>query len=122
VDAEVRLEASLVQTGRGGDGGDGSDGGPGQPGGLGGKGAVMSKPSLPGGDGGRGGDGSAGGSGGPGGGGPSIGIAWLGKSIVTKDVTFELGRSGRGGTSLDATAPDGENAEIYPPLESDAGK
>jgi hypothetical protein len=114
-ESDVQLLTCTIATGRGGDGGDGSDGSPGQPGGVGGKGAVMDV-GMAGANGGHGGDGGQGGSGGPGGGGPSIGIVWLGKAPeIAPDVTFEIGRYGRGGKSLDATGPDGVGGETYSP-------
>jgi hypothetical protein len=113
VDTVVLVEQSTIQTGHGGDGGAGSDGAPGQRGGKGGKGAPATDAYDfgSGGDGGKGGDGGHGGAGGPGGGGPSIGMVWSGTEPTTMLVTYALGTPGRGGASVDATAPDGVGAE-----------
>jgi hypothetical protein len=117
--SRVSLTWVRISTGRGGRGGAGSDGALGQPGGAGAAGGRGSceEPDgtlrhCDGLAGGKGGQGGTGGPGGPGAGGPSIGIAY-GNSLVTSNVTFDLGRPGRGGVSSAATAPDGLGETTY---------
>jgi hypothetical protein len=123
-DSGVRLEASLLESGRGGDGGAGGEGAPGQIGGEGGPGGAGSyPPASTGKPGRRGGDGGRGGVGGPGGGGPSVGIAWTKIRPSVEAVTFVLGTPGLGGVTSARIGADGVVAEIHPPVPSgDAGE
>jgi hypothetical protein len=123
-DSHVRIEASLIEAGRGGRGGYGGLGATGRPGGEGGPGGAGSHPPTTSGTPGeRGGDGGHGGAGGPGGGGPSVGIAWTKVPPRIEAVTFVLGTPGRGGLSSARIGVEGVVSEVHPPVPSgDAGE
>jgi hypothetical protein len=122
--SRVRVERSLLETGRGGDGGNGSQGAPGQLGGDGGPGGAGSGGGTTNGQTGEaGGNGGRGGAGGPGGGGPSSGIVWTGTPPTVEAVTFVLGTPGLGGVSAARIGAQGVVAEIHPPVPAgDAGQ
>jgi hypothetical protein len=98
-DATVHLfQGVSITTGRGGNGGDGGRGQFGGMGGAGGAGGSSVNGSRPGCAGGWGGKGGNAGSCGGGLGGPSIGIASLGESVLTPlGVEFHVGAAGLGG-------------------------
>lgn len=122
--SHLRVERSLLETGRGGDGGAGSDGAAGQLGGAGGPGGTGSGGGDTNGEPGEsGGKGGRGGAGGPGGGGPAMGIVWNGIQPSVADVMFVLGTPGVGGVSSARIGAQGTVADVYPPLPGgDAGQ
>lgn len=101
------------QGGNGGKGGNGADGGRGVDGGSSG-GNPTSGQSGAGGRGGDGGASGAGGGGAGGNGGPSVGVALVGNSSISGDVSYYPGTSGapgsfgKGGTGGACNGPDGD--------------